>query len=48
VRDSAGSVLAVLSIIGPKLRIPGLRQHDLRTPLMETAGAVGAAIGVLL
>jgi IclR family acetate operon transcriptional repressor len=47
VRDSSGAVLAVLSIIGPKLRLPGLRQHGLLTPLMEAAGAVGAAIGVL-
>lgn len=47
VRDSAGAVLAVLSIIGPKLRLPGLRQHSLVTPLMTAAGAVGAAIGVL-
>jgi hypothetical protein len=33
--------------MGPKLRLPGLRLHGLLTPLMETAGAVAAAIGVL-
>jgi DNA-binding IclR family transcriptional regulator len=47
VRDSGGTVLAVLSIISPKLRLPSLRQYSLLTPLMETAGVVGAAIGVL-
>jgi len=47
VRDSGGTMLAVLSIIAPKLRMPGLRQHSLLTPLMEAAGAVAAAIGVL-
>ena len=47
VRNSGGEVLAVLSIICPRLRIPGLRQHSLLTPLMETAGAVGAAVGRL-
>jgi DNA-binding IclR family transcriptional regulator len=48
VRDSGGEVLAVLSIIGPRLRLPGLRQHGLVTPVMEAAGQIAAAIGVLL
>ena len=48
VRDSGGDVLAVLSIIGPRIRLPGLRQHSLLTPLSDAAGVVGAAIGRLL
>ncbi len=47
VRDSGGEVLGVLSIISPSLRMPGPRPHALLTGLMEAAGAVGAAIGVL-
>jgi IclR family acetate operon transcriptional repressor len=47
VRNTGGEVLAVLSIIGPRLRLPGLRQHSLLTPLTETAGVVAAAIGRL-
>lgn len=45
VRDSAGSVLAALSIISPTLRLP--RPQTLLPALMEAAGAVGAALGVV-
>jgi IclR family acetate operon transcriptional repressor len=48
VRDSAGEVLAVLSIISPTLRMKAPRPHTLLTGLMQAAGAVGSAIGVLL
>ena len=47
IRDTGGDVLAVLSIIAPRLRLPGLRQHGLLTPLLEAAGLVGDGIGRL-
>jgi len=47
IRSSAGDVLAVLSIISPALRMRAPRPNALLSPLMEAAGAVGAAIGLL-
>ncbi len=47
VRDNAGDVIAALTIASPSIRMRPPRPHTLLTTLIETALALGAAIGKL-
>lgn len=46
VRDSGSTVLAVLSIISPRLRMPSAQAHLLLPQLVEASGALTGAIGM--
>ncbi len=47
VRDNAGEVIAALTIASPSIRMRPPRPHTLLTTLIDTALALGAAIGNL-
>lgn len=47
VRDNTGEVIAVLTIASPSIRMRPPRPHTLLTVLIETAAALGSAMGKL-
>lgn len=48
VRDTGSSVLAILSIISPRLRMPSAQARLLLPQMVEASGALTGAIGILL